>query len=200
MITVSVWKQTKDPAKCREKPIQPPHRNQRKQGETFPHDSGPLPHLLCVEQTASESRGNVTYPVEKDEGDALSEVWAHEPLKGLLVPPLAWIITLRSPVMCRRWYMGPHLLLLSFHLLPKPPINKKNPGSQQDCCISNDCRLRSVAKTPWPIWWKLEPGSHLPGTRDEIPLWFLLSGSRSPALLILAHNYDNRTVRLLSSL
>lgn len=125
MITASVWKQTKGPAKYTWKPIQPPHRNKWEQRETFYHDSGSLPHLLRIEQTASESRGNVTYPVEKDEGDALSEVWAHEPLKGLFVPPLAWIITLRSPVMCRRWYMEPHLLLLSFHLLRKPPINKK---------------------------------------------------------------------------
>lgn len=125
MITASVWKQTKDPAKCMWKPIQSPHKNKWEQGETFPHDSGSLAHSLRAEQTASESRGNVTYPVEKDEGDALSEVWAHEPLKGLFVPLLAWIITLRSPVMCRRWYMRPHLLLLGFHLLPKPPINKK---------------------------------------------------------------------------
>lgn len=44
------------------------------QGEKFPRDSGSLPHSLPVEQTASESRGNVTHPAEKDEGDALSEV------------------------------------------------------------------------------------------------------------------------------
>lgn len=125
MITASVWKQTKDPAKCMWKPIQPPHRNKGEKGEMFPHDSGSLPLLLHFEQTASERRGNVTSPVEKDEGDALSEVWAHEPLKALFVPPLAWIITLRSPVMCCRWYMGPHLLLLGFHLRPKPLINKK---------------------------------------------------------------------------
>lgn len=90
-----------------------------------------LLHLLPIEQTASESRGNVTYPVEKDVGDALSEVWAHEPLKGLFVPPLAWIITLRSPVMYCRWYMGPHLLLLGFHLLAKSPINKKTQAANR---------------------------------------------------------------------
>lgn len=97
----------------------------------FPHDLRSLPDLLRVEQTASESRGSVTYPVEKDEGDALSEVWAHEPQKGLFGPPLAWIITLRPPVMCCRWYMGPHLLLPGFHLLPKAPINKKTQAADK---------------------------------------------------------------------
>lgn len=133
MITASVWKQTKGPDKCMWKPIQLQHRNKPEQGGggAFLHYSRTLLHLLPIEQTASESRGNVSYPVEKDVGDALSEVWAHEPLKGLFVPPLAWIITLRSPVMYCRWYMGPHLLLLGFHLLAKSPINKKTQAANR---------------------------------------------------------------------
>lgn len=117
------------------------------------------PHSLHAEPTSSEKQGNATYHVEKDEGDALFKVWAHEPLKGLFMPLLAWIITSGFPVMRCGWYIGPHLLLLRFHLArsSKSPINKKTHAFNG---IANDCSLKPAAKTAWPIWWKWNSGSH----------------------------------------
>lgn len=91
---------------------------------------GILPHSLVDNLSQQHQRLGETLPilpVEKDEGDALFKVWAHEPLKGLFMPLPAWIITPSSPVMCCGWYIGPHLLLLCFHLgrSSKSSINKK---------------------------------------------------------------------------
>lgn len=85
------------------------------------------PHSLRDKLSQQHRGGDSTYPAEKDEGDALFKVWAHEPLKGLFMPLPAWIITPSSPVMCCGWYIGPHLLLLRFHLArsSKSAINKK---------------------------------------------------------------------------
>lgn len=106
-------------------------KEKKKRSAHFPYYPGlslwNSPHSLQVQPAALEARGDATYPVEKDEGDALFKVWAHEPLKGLFMPLLAWIITPRSLVMCCGWYIGPHLLPLRFHLArsSKSPINKK---------------------------------------------------------------------------
>lgn len=86
--------------------------------------------------------------MEKDEGDALFKVWAHEPLKGLFVPLPAWIITPGFPVMCCRWYIEPHLLLFYFHLArsSQSSINlgrEKKLSLWQDFCTANNWRLRS---------------------------------------------------------
>lgn len=115
------------------------------------------------------------------------------------MPLPAWIITPSSPVMCCGWYIGPHLLLLCFHLArsSKSSINKKkqkSPGLQQDFCTAKDYRLRSTVKTAWPIWSKLESWTApiLPITQHDIefPLVLIVSliNSSGPlALLILVH-------------
>lgn len=98
-----------------------------------------------VEPTTWDTRGNWISPVEKDEGDALFKVWAHEPLKGLFMPLPAWIITPSSPVMCCAWYIGPHLLPLRFHLArsSKSAINKKT-----QACNKIPAQLKTTGSDP----------------------------------------------------
>lgn len=162
MITVSARKQTKYLDKYTRKPIQT-HQviswKTNKHWRHFPLSKADLIGFHCIHykklsQQHHRHGETLPTPVEKDEGDALFKVWAHEPLKGLFMPLPAWIITPSFPVMCCGWYIGPHLLLLRFHLArsSKSSINKKNPGRQQDFCTAKDYRLRSTVKTAWPIW------------------------------------------------
>lgn len=133
MIDLSAWKQTNDLDKFMWKPIQAHQAiSKGKKKKSFWYLKLSLwislHSLQQVKPTAPETQGNTAYPVEKDEGDALFKIWAHEPLKGLFMPLLAWIITPSSSIMCCGWYIGPHLLLHRFHLArsSKSPINKRS--------------------------------------------------------------------------
>lgn len=150
VITASAWKQRMliNPCGNQSRPIkQSAWKFFKKNLHIFLLSSSDRVDFFHIHYEIS-TEGNSTYPIEKDEGDALFKVWAHEPLKGLFMPLPAWIITPSSPVMCCGWYIGPHLLLLRFHLArsSESPINKKtqacNKISAQPRTIGLDPQLR----------------------------------------------------------